>query len=249
MGSKPSSAKKSDVDVSSTTKGEIEFYWDPRSPPSRCVHMVLKALGGSFVEKKLDLFKGEHKTPEFLKINPEGKVPAIKHGNFSLGESRAIAMYLCNATQSTASKSLYPRDAAQRAKVDKLLLLSDEVNNAVMKQINLIGVMFRGEGQSKDEIAEAAKAMKIVADCLNGNKFVAGNSITIADFFMAMPFILYAMCTDQETLDKYHTYEGAETVIAWMGRIRGLPYFDEVNKEGTEQLGALYKSKLEALDE
>ena len=52
----------------------------------RCVHMVLKALGEPFVEKKLDLFKGEHKSPEFLKINPEGKVPAIKHGNFSLGE-------------------------------------------------------------------------------------------------------------------------------------------------------------------
>jgi len=135
MGSKPSSAKKSDVDVSSSTKGDVEFYWDQRSPPSRCVHMVLKALGEPFVEKKLDLFKGEHKSPEFLKINPEGKVPAIKHGNFSLGESRAIAMYLCNTKQSAASKSLYPRDAAKRAKVDKLLLLSDEVNNAVMKQI------------------------------------------------------------------------------------------------------------------
>lgn len=44
-------------------------------------------------------------------------------------------MYLCNTKQSAASKSLYPRDAAKRAKVDKLLLLSDEVNNAVMKQI------------------------------------------------------------------------------------------------------------------
>merc|ERR1719376_1311003 len=34
--------------------------------------------------------------------------------------------------------------------------------------------MFRGEGQNPDEIEEAAKAMKIVADCLKGNKFVAG---------------------------------------------------------------------------
>ena len=48
--------------------------------------------------------------------------------------------------------------------------------------------MFRGEGQSKDEIAEAAKAMKIVADCLDGNKFVAGNSITIAGMFNVLVF-------------------------------------------------------------
>lgn len=43
--------------------------------------------------------------------------------------------------------------------------------------------MFRGEGQNPDEIEEAAKAMKIVADCLKGNKFVAGDSVTIAGLF------------------------------------------------------------------
>merc|ERR1739838_1262583 len=79
MGSKPSTAKpEGGSSSSSSSGGQVEFYWDPVSPPSRCVHMTLKALGEKLVAKHLDLFKGEHKTEEYLKINPAGKVPAIK---------------------------------------------------------------------------------------------------------------------------------------------------------------------------
>ena len=87
MGSKPSTAKpEGGSSSSSSSGGQVEFYWDPVSPPSRCVHMTLMALGEKFVAKHLDLFKGEHKTEEYLKINPAGKVPAIKCGDFTLSE-------------------------------------------------------------------------------------------------------------------------------------------------------------------
>merc|ERR1739838_600936 len=68
MGSKPSTAKpEGGSSSSSSSGGQVEFYWDPVSPPSRCVHMTLMALGEKFVAKHLDLFKGEHKTEEYLK--------------------------------------------------------------------------------------------------------------------------------------------------------------------------------------
>ena len=86
MGSKPSTARHNVTSPS----GGVEFYFDPVSPPSRCVHMTLKALGEGFIEKKLQLFKGEHKSEAFLKINPAGQVPAIKDGNFTLGERSVL---------------------------------------------------------------------------------------------------------------------------------------------------------------
>jgi len=246
MGSKPSVARK-EVEITSTgsSSDPVEFYWDPVSPPSRCVHMTLKALGEKFVEKRLELFKGETKTPEFLKINPAGKVPAIKVGSFTMSESRAIACYLCNKYNTPTSNKLYPKDAQARAEVDRLLLLSDDVQGAIMKQIKLFEVMFGGGKPDEDQLPEAAKGLKMCADFLGDKRFLAGNNVTIADFFMATAFILYDMATDESVQDKFYGHEGGDKVSAWMKRVRGLPYFDEVNKDANEKLGSLYRAKLE----
>lgn len=48
---------------------EPVFYFDNRSPPVRSVRMLLNALDVKFEEKLIDLFKGEHQTPNFLKVS------------------------------------------------------------------------------------------------------------------------------------------------------------------------------------
>jgi len=241
MGSKPSTARHNVTSPS----GGVEFYFDPVSPPSRCVHMTLKALGEGFIEKKLQLFKGEHKSEAFLKINPAGQVPAIKDGNFTLGESRAIACYLCNKYNTAASKKLYPTDPMKRAVVDRLLLMSDNLTLAIMKQINLFGVMFNGEQPNEDNLEEAAKALKMCSEFLGNKKFVTGDNVTIADFFLYTPFMLYNIATTDDIQEKFYSSEGGDTVKAWMRHVSSLPYYDEVHKEANEKLGSLYRSKLE----
>jgi len=246
MGSKPSVARKDQgMMTPAASSAPVEFYWDPVSPPSRCVHMTLKGLGEKFIEKKIDLFKGESKTPEFLKINPAGKVPAIKCGDFCLNESRAIACYLCNKYMTPTSNKLYPKNPEGRANVDRILLLSDEINNAIMKQINLLGVMFQGQRPDEDQMSEAAQGLKMTADILGDNRFVAGNNVTIADYFVATPFILYDMATDEGVQERFYEHEGGDKVTAWMERVRALPYYDEVHKDANEKLGGLYRSRLE----
>ncbi len=49
--------------------GNIDFYYTPISPPSRTVLLVAKAIGIELVLKDVDLLKGEHLTPEFLKVH------------------------------------------------------------------------------------------------------------------------------------------------------------------------------------
>ena len=62
----------------------------------------------------VDIAKGEHKTPEYLAKNPNGEVPAIKDGDFLLGESHAILRYL--ATSRDVADHWYPTDPKKRAR-------------------------------------------------------------------------------------------------------------------------------------
>ncbi|MEA5535418.1 glutathione S-transferase family protein [Crocosphaera sp. XPORK-15E] len=58
------------------------------------VQWYLEELGVPYEFVLLDMQAGEHRQPEFLAINPMGKVPAIVDGDFTLWESGAILLYL-----------------------------------------------------------------------------------------------------------------------------------------------------------
>jgi glutathione S-transferase len=60
------------------------------------VHWYLEELEIPYEFVKLDMKAGEHLKPEFLAINPMGKVPAIADGDFILWESGAILLYLAD---------------------------------------------------------------------------------------------------------------------------------------------------------
>jgi glutathione S-transferase len=58
---------------------------------------MLEEIGEPYDVKLLDLAKGEQQTPDYLAINPMGKVPALKHGDAAVTESAAICTYLADA--------------------------------------------------------------------------------------------------------------------------------------------------------
>lgn len=71
----------------------LKLYGGARSRAS-IVQWYLEELGVPYEFIKLDLQAGEHCQPEYLAINPMGKVPAIVDGDFQLWESGAIVLYL-----------------------------------------------------------------------------------------------------------------------------------------------------------
>ena len=61
---------------------------------------------------------------------------------------------------------------------------------------------------------------------------------------MVTPFLLFGSTQEEEMLNKLKKEEGGDKVGAWMQRLKKLPYFEAVNKEGLAKIGGLYKSKV-----
>ena len=62
----------------------MQFYTFPASANCRKVAAVAREFGLELEEKTLDFMNGEHKTPEYLAINPNGKVPGLVDGDLKL---------------------------------------------------------------------------------------------------------------------------------------------------------------------
>jgi glutathione S-transferase len=71
----------------------IKLYWSPRSRSFSAL-WLMEETGEPYERVLTDISKGAQKTPEFLAINPMGKVPAIKDGEATLAEAAAICAYV-----------------------------------------------------------------------------------------------------------------------------------------------------------
>jgi glutathione S-transferase len=74
---------------------KLTFFHAPNSR-SAGVRVLLEELGAHYDVRVLDLSKKEQRQPEFLAINPMGKVPAIRHGEALVTEQPAIYIYLAD---------------------------------------------------------------------------------------------------------------------------------------------------------
>ncbi len=94
----------------------LTFYSAPMSTAS-LTEAVIAELGIDCERVNLDLSAGDTKKPEYLKINPNGRVPAIVHDGTAIWESSAIAMYLGELFGVEAR--LYPAPGPQRGEAMK----------------------------------------------------------------------------------------------------------------------------------
>lgn len=75
---------------------EITFYTNPFSR-GRIAHWMLEEVGADYRVELVNFERGEHKRPEFLAINPMGKLPTIVHRGVVVTEAAAICTYLADA--------------------------------------------------------------------------------------------------------------------------------------------------------
>ena len=101
--------------------------------PGACSTVSLIALektGIEYSDRALNMFKGEHKSPEYLKINPKGKVPALRIGDEILTENASILIYLTNTHPSAKLLPGEPGSVKRAQAISTLLFCSSTLHIA-----------------------------------------------------------------------------------------------------------------------
>lgn len=104
---------------------EFVLYNAPQSTCSQRVRFVLNSKGIEFEEHKLDLFAGDQLKPEYLKINPNGVVPALLHHGQAVLDSAVIVEYLDEIRPEVALTT--PAEATRRAQMRSMMRYVDEI--------------------------------------------------------------------------------------------------------------------------
>jgi len=128
------------------------------------------------------------KGSEFLAVNPFGQIPAVKDGEFSMAESNAILRYLAQKH----APELYPKGAKVRGLIDFAM---DRFSSVLYKDAVAVIYPSLGFGASPSDAEAAGKActenLEQFCEVFLKSKFVAGDSLSIADYKIAPFFIAY----------------------------------------------------------
>src|SRR5262245_35996659 len=90
----------------------LVFYYAPMSTAT-VVHWAVEELGVPMDKVKIDLQAGDQKKPEYLKLNPNGRVPLLVHDGRAIFESLAIMIHLGETFG--VEKGLFPPPGLDRA--------------------------------------------------------------------------------------------------------------------------------------
>lgn len=154
--------------------------------PTRSIRArwMLQELGVDFEAISVNLRAGEHRRPEFLKINPTGKLPVLVDGDFVLSESAAIVLYLAEKY-----RKFLPADAQGRAEVNKWLLFTVTELEQPLWRMTRHSALYPEAKRSPADIALAGEDFRFMADVaekhMAGRSYVVGDSPTVADFVLA----------------------------------------------------------------
>jgi glutathione S-transferase len=159
----------------------LTIYGSPMSRTFRVLWMA-KELGLHYENLPLDPRKGEPRNPDYLKINPNGRVPAIKDGDFVMWESLAINIYLARKH----GGPLCPADAEEAGKVAmwSIWALTELENNIVTLVQKAVGMPI--DAAVVDKAKEAVKPpLNVLNDALAPGSYLAANRFTVADLNVA----------------------------------------------------------------
>lgn len=164
----------------------MKIYGHFLSAPSNKARLAASAIGQNFEYVHLDLTKGEHKSENYLSINPIGKVPALEDEGFCLYESNAICRYLADKNNSP----LYPKDLQQRAIVDQWMDFGSHhiLSNMGKVLFNKMFAPSMGVEPDLQSMADGEKFLKqllpAVENQLAKTKMLTGEAMSLADIVM-----------------------------------------------------------------
>eukprot|EP01112_Ceratiomyxa_fruticulosa_P023230 TRINITY_DN879_c0_g1_i4.p1 TRINITY_DN879_c0_g1~~TRINITY_DN879_c0_g1_i4.p1 ORF type:complete len:238 (-),score=66.34 TRINITY_DN879_c0_g1_i4:125-838(-) len=154
------------------------------TPNGTKISIALEELGLKYETKTIDLGKNEQKEEWFLKINPNGRIPALvdhKNGDFNVFESGAILLYLVERYDPEGK--LYPKDGNARSEVVQWLMFQMAGVGPMQGQAH----HFYRYAPEKIEYGikryqdETKRLYSVLERQLSTSDYLAANQFTIAD--------------------------------------------------------------------
>jgi glutathione S-transferase len=192
----------------------IKLHRHPLSGHSHRAQLALSLLGVPHELVDVDLMKGAHKAPEFVKLSPFGQVPVLDDDGTIVFDSNAILVYL--ALKYDADRVWLPRDAKGQADVQAWLSVAAgqiAFGPAAARLITVFGAKYNPE----DVIGRAHGLLRVMDAQLASRSFLLGTTATLAD--IAGYSYISAAPEGNVDLSPY------PNVRAWLERVEALPGF------------------------
>lgn len=155
----------------------IEFYTNPMSR-GRIARWMLEEVGEPYETHILD-YGTSMKAPDYLAINPMGKVPAIRHRDHVITEGAAICAYLADAfPQAELAPPLEERHDYYRW----LFFAAGPVESAVVNKA--LGVEVPAERERTTGYGNLETTINALVTAVDGKDYIAGNRFSAADVFV-----------------------------------------------------------------
>jgi len=166
----------------------LKLYGANLSSCTRRVALVLQEKEVPYEFVAVDLPKGEHKAPDYLKKHPFGQVPYIDDDGFILFESRAICRYIA-AKYPNQGTALIPGEIKACAKFEQAA--SIEMSNFdgpvsgffYEKLVKKFRGLDTDEERAKEHLEKLSGKLDAYEVILSKQKYLAGDEVTLADLF------------------------------------------------------------------
>lgn len=203
----------------------ITFYYASGSPFAWRAWLALEHKSLPYDLRSMSFSDGDLKTPEFLEINPRGKVPAIVDDGFSLYESAAILEYL-DEQYPDSGPPLFPGSSTNRAHIRRLIneadLYLDQANRKILGPI----LFTKKEDWDDNLIASGREA--VATELTNFEAMLSGDyfagELSAVDYTI-YPMVALAQRVDLRKPDLDMASLIGPKMMAWMKRVESLPFF------------------------
>jgi glutathione S-transferase len=158
---------------------DLIFYTNPMSR-GRIARWMLEEVGQPYETVILDYGKGM-KSPDYLAINPMGKVPAIRHGDAVVTEAAAICAYLADAFPK-AKLAPPPTDKKRAAYYRWLFFTAGPFESALTAKA--LGLLAPPDKRSTVGYGSYAETVAAIESALTDRDFICGDQFTAADVYV-----------------------------------------------------------------
>jgi glutathione S-transferase len=192
----------------------MRLYDYLRSGNGYKVRLLLHQLGTAFERIEVDLDAGATRRPEFLRLNPNGRIPLleVEPGKY-LSESNAILCYLSEGT------AYQPEGRWERAKMLQWMFFEQYEHEPNIATVRYWIVILGCANERREAIAEKEKlgyrALTVMENHLWDHEFFAGSRYSIADI------ALYAYT--HVAHEGGFSLEGFPSILRWLDRVRAQP--------------------------